>query len=136
MAVRWLALLGWIAAIWRTSATPGLKAVPLAQQAGVLPDVLGPVWSNLLEVLIRKSAHIFSFGLLALLGLWTLAGAFPRMERRRLFWAAFGLAAAYAVIDEVHQVFVPMRAGRWYDVLIDAAGAGLALLLVRMRRKG
>ena len=36
----------------------------------------------------------------------------------------------YAVSDEVHQVFVPGRAGRISDVMIDTSGAVLGILLV------
>ena len=42
------------------------------------------------------------------------------------------VTAAYAATDEFHQLFVPGRAGRVTDVLIDSAGAFLALLAIHI----
>ena len=47
-------------------------------------------------------------------------------------YAVLGITAAYAVTDEFHQLFVPGRAGRVTDVLIDSAGAFLALLAIHI----
>jgi VanZ family protein len=40
------------------------------------------------------------------------------------------IAVAYAGLDEWHQSFVPLRAARVRDVVIDATGALLAQVLV------
>jgi len=48
---------------------------------------------------------------------------------------AWVLSALYAASDEFHQTFVPGRAGRLLDVVVDWLGAGLALLLA-MRLAG
>ena len=37
--------------------------------------------------------------------------------------------AAYACMDEVHQIFVPGRAGRFTDVLVDSIGIALGVVL-------
>lgn len=124
-----------MAVIYQASGTPDLKAVPLAQRFGFLPDLLGPELTDTLELLLRKSAHMFSFGILAVLARWALAGSFPRLPGARLAWTAFGFTVLYAVSDEFHQRFVPTRDGRVADLLIDGAGAGLALLLLRVARK-
>ena len=42
------------------------------------------------------------------------------------------VAVAYAVTDEVHQLFVPGRSGRITDVLIDGAGAVVGGIVVRL----
>ena len=36
----------------------------------------------------------------------------------------------YAISDEIHQLFVPGRAGQVRDVLIDSAGSFLGIILV------
>ena len=58
------------------------------------------------------------------------------------YWIAWFLAVVYATTDECHQLFVPDRAGRVTDVMIDALGAAIALgalavvlLCVKMRTK-
>lgn len=127
--LRFLPALLWMGVIYQSSATPGLKTVPLVQRTGLLP-ALDPSVTWWLEWVLRKSAHLFSYALLALLLLWGFAAL---LERRRALWAALVIAIVYAISDEIHQSFVPERQGRWYDVAIDALGAGLALWLSRRR---
>lgn len=42
---------------------------------------------------------------------------------------AFFAAAVYAATDEIHQLFVAGRSGRFSDVLIDSSGALLGVLI-------
>ena len=42
---------------------------------------------------------------------------------------AFFATAVYAATDEIHQLFVAGRAGRFSDVVIDSAGALLGVLV-------
>ena len=70
------------------------------------------------DTVLRKLAHMAAFGLLWLL--WERA-------LRRPF-AALAIALAYAVSDEIHQSYVAGRHGSPWDVAIDAAGIGLAVL--------
>ncbi len=65
-----------------------------------------------------KGWHAFEFAVLALL--LRRAGARPLL--------ALTLTLAWAALDEWHQTFVPARGGRASDVLIDMAGASVALL--------
>ena len=45
---------------------------------------------------------------------------------------AFLLCVAYAMSDEIHQLFVPGRAGQVRDILIDSSGSfvGIAIVLL------
>lgn len=82
------------------------------------------------ERIIRKGAHMTEFAILAvLLYVWLGRWQIPQVKR---YWAAAILACLYACTDELHQLFVPGRAGLVSDVLIDSAGAvvGLAIFLV------
>jgi len=54
--------------------------------------------------------------------------------QRALHWAVL-TSLLRAVLDEIHQAFVPGRTGTPVDVLIDAAGIALAAWLIRRRRK-
>lgn len=71
---------------------------------------------------LRKVAHMAEFAIL-----WVLA--------RRAMGDGWGLVFTilYAASDEYHQTFVASRHGVWTDVVIDGAGALLALTLVRLR---
>lgn len=82
---------------------------------------------------VRKAAHAGEYGLLAVLVWMGLAGSFrllavPWSWRRTV--QALGICALYAVSDEVHQAFVPTRFGNPWDVLLDTAGAAVALAAV------
>jgi VanZ family protein len=71
------------------------------------------------DLVLRKLAHATEYALLGLL----LARAAGRPA------VALALGASYAVLDEVHQAFVPGRAGRPLDVLIDVVGLALGVLV-------
>ena len=79
-----------------------------------------------LSVPVRKSAHIIEFGalnvtLLYALYVWDMRGR-PWVRR------AFLLTFLYACSDELHQLFVPGRAGLISDVVIDMIGVCMIAL--------
>jgi len=86
---------------------------------------------------IRKTAHLSEYFLFALLLYRGVRG-----NGRGWHWtwglAAFSIAAGYAALDEVHQLFVASRHSSAYDVMIDSTGAFLAMLVIwlwfRVRR--
>jgi VanZ family protein len=85
------------------------------------------------EVVMRKLAHFGEFALLAALVARALGG--PLLPGTAV--RALGIAVAYAISDEIHQAFVPLRTPSPIDVLIDTAGALTALAILRLwaRRK-
>lgn len=75
---------------------------------------------DMLEFFLRKSAHMFEFGLLAFLLTMVLR---HRMKSRGLaLLLASLLSCLYAISDEWHQTFVPDRTGHAIDVAVDATG--------------
>lgn len=83
---------------------------------------------ELLSFFERKAAHMFLYFVLMLL-LWLALLPLLRGRRRQAGLAAV-LCAALAGLDEFHQYLVPGRSGQVRDVVIDLAGAAVALLLV------
>ena len=77
---------------------------------------------------IRKSAHVVEFFIFSLLLLRAIRGDRQGLTLR---WAliVIGIAAAYAISDELHQWFVPGRGPSVSDVLLDTSGAAAAQLL-------
>lgn len=74
---------------------------------------------------VRKAAHMTEFGILSvLIYIWLQSRQLKTVNRA--FLAVF-LAMLYAASDEVHQLFVPGRAGMFGDVMIDSAGALLGV---------
>lgn len=82
------------------------------------------------ETVVRKSAHFSIYGLL---GFLTMFSASRFLHRRP--WqmgAAFVVSVLYAAGDEFHQLFVAGRSCEFRDVCIDASGALLGILLMRL----
>jgi VanZ family protein len=86
-----------------------------------------------IENVVRKGAHMTEYAILAIL-IFVWIGQWQLTVLRRGCIAVL-MSALYACSDEVHQLFVAGRAGRFSDVMIDSAGAllGLALFLVVCR---
>lgn len=83
--------------------------------------------ANAIENTVRKAAHMTEYGILSVLfyiwlGKWQFA-----ISRRSIMAMVF--AALYAVSDELHQTFVPGRAGRFSDVIIDSIGAVIGVVV-------
>jgi VanZ family protein len=78
------------------------------------------------DTILRKAAHMAEYGLL-----WFL---WYRALEIRSPLPAVAITLAYAAGDELHQSFVEGRHGTPVDVLIDAAGVGIAVALHARRR--
>lgn len=73
----------------------------------------------------RKLAHFSEF---AALGLGVCSCVYYYSAELRPFFALI-LSASYAALDEIHQIFVPERAGRVFDVFVDSCGAAAGILI-------
>jgi VanZ family protein len=101
-AGRWLPMLLWMALIFAVSHTP-TEDIP----------AFG-AW----DLLIKKGSHFIAYAVLAIL----TQIAIPHKG------GAWLIATLYAVSDEFHQTFIPGRNGQVADVLVDSAGALVAML--------
>jgi VanZ family protein len=85
-----------------------------------------------IHLCIRKSAHLFEYGMLAFL-LW-LAISEKKKDPKAVDWRRAGLAQLiatfYGATDEFHQIFVPSRGASVHDVMIDASGAAVTLAVI------
>ncbi len=127
-------LIGWF--------TPGYHTLSTARQALLLDQY---------QFAVRKCAHFTEYAILgalllnAVLHTWAARSRTSSRtgDRHSLAWRALTalvLATIYAGSDEFHQLFVSGRSGQVRDVLIDAAGALVGILIavtfVHMKRKG
>lgn len=119
-------------------------ALPLTAMAALLalssvPGVISPddpaVYTLFLWVppTLQNLAHVPAFLVLALL--WRHALSAWLAPPAAVLWT-LGLCAAFAVLDEWYQTFVPGRYGSATDVLLDFTGAllGVALYAALARR--
>lgn len=81
------------------------------------------------EMSFYKTAHLVAYAILA--WLWWRALAAGRQTTWPVLLAAFALTTLYGISDEIHQAYVPGRYSRLADVLFDAGGALLMVLLLR-----
>lgn len=83
--------------------------------------------ADAIEGFVRKVAHMVEYGILSVL-LYIWIGQWPMSFLRR-WGTAFGAATVYAATDEIHQLFVAGRSGRFTDVCIDGLGAALGIFV-------
>jgi len=82
-------------------------------------------------VFVFKTLHFCEYALLFILWFRAFNNA-KEKNRSNRFWEAFILSFLWAVIDEVHQLFVPTREGKIRDILIDTMGILFALYLIKI----
>ena len=144
--ITWIALILWMALIFAFSSQPsgetnhlsiGVSQILLKNQAAASLGVDGSETAvALFNIIIRHFAHFFLFFVLGVLMLNALKRLKLREHNR--IWISAAICFAYAVSDEIHQLFVPGRFSSIKDVLIDTAGAilGIAVYwMIRMIRK-
>lgn len=114
----WAAVAVWMSIIFYLSSIVGLSS--------------GLSW----DYVLRKMAHMAEYAFLVVLIFTALATTFPpksRAQRRRLIIAAIIIGILYAISDEIHQHYVPLRHGSPIDVAIDSVGMILAGALINRR---
>lgn len=108
-------LLAWLVAIFAISSIPNAHG---AGEAGAG----GPGTTSQL-------AHVIEYGVLSFLAIRCARAWFPRRRLVLLLAASWLFAVAYGISDEIHQSFVPRREASVDDVLLDAVGAVLGIVL-------
>jgi VanZ family protein len=105
-------------------------AAPLALMALIFflsaQEDVGPDVGNWARVI----SHFATYALLAALWIWALA---PALGRRAPLVAA-AISLLYAITDEWHQSFVPGRDADPLDVVVDACGIAVAVVLAARAR--
>lgn len=78
--------------------------------------------------MVRKCAHFIEYAVLGILSY--IAFLQHKKTSKNTLKYALLLSVLYAISDEIHQYFVPGRACRWLDVLIDTGGATVGIFLI------
>ncbi len=75
---------------------------------------------------VRKTAHFTEY---AVLGFFTYRAVSCDIDnRKKAMLTAQLICTGYASTDEIHQLFVPGREGKVFDVFIDSCGAFCGIL--------
>lgn len=87
-----------------------------------------------MSVDIRKYAHMAEYFCLGVSTFLFVSEMTRWQGRGKAVLLSSAWCLLYACTDELHQVFVPGRAGRVSDVLIDGVGFGSSILLLLLIR--
>lgn len=117
LASLWLPPLAWMVLIFYLSSRPGLA-----------------IGEGAVDFWTRKPAHIGEYAILFFLLHRALGGSFG-WARRKLYWVVGSLTFLYAVLDEIHQAFVPLREGKIEDLGFDLLGILVAVIFLLYSRK-
>jgi VanZ family protein len=137
-AKKWLWALGW-AAVISVLSTDSFSSEHTSRF--IIPPLhwLFPRASmemlELMHAVIRKAAHLAEYFILGVL-LYRALRSQPGEWMLKWALVAIGIAAAYASLDEFHQVFVPSRTASPRDALLDMIGASVAQVALWAMWKG
>ena len=95
-----------------------------------------PEKENIIEKFIlpvRKSAHFFSYFILGILITLLLKDYYNITITTFIYALIF--CFIYACTDEIHQLFVPGRAGQFLDEIIDTSGAFISTSIYQILHK-
>lgn len=109
--VRWLPALAWMALVFVLSSISGLR---VSDDAGI-------------EEPLRVAAHFITYAVMGGVVLFGVSAWPPTGPAKATL--AFMVTLFYAVSDEIHQAFVPGRAAQVEDVIVDALGATLGIVV-------
>jgi VanZ family protein len=85
------------------------------------------------DEMLGRASHVLEYVVLAVL--FSRAVMWGQGPQRRLLGLAFGLTAAYALVDEFHQMFVPKRTFQLFDLGLDLGGILLGIVLYRLMKR-
>ncbi|MBI5775540.1 MAG: VanZ family protein [Verrucomicrobia bacterium] len=130
----WLPVLAWMLVIFSASTDlmSGRRTSRLIEPLlrWLVPDISSEALRRA-HFVVRKAGHVTEYAVLALL-LWRARRKPVPKDLRPWNWReaawAVGLAALYAVSDELHQWLVVTRTASAWDVALDTSGALLGIL--------
>lgn len=146
----WIAVIAWMMIIFSFSAQPANESNELS--TGLTRKIIEfiknfedtPVillfgensvekMTVLINHIIRKTAHFGIFAVLGILVYGLLTS--HNTNRKTIILIAVLICLLYAVGDEIHQYFVPGRACKFSDILIDTAGSFVSIVLVHFTKE-
>jgi hypothetical protein len=125
-----------------------MAAIFVGSSQSVLPGPLGlrSVWGDVFQ----EATHMAEYAILAALSCRGVRNTLGRRTNQPHPVAAQGvhqpkwevpllvlvIAVAYAILDEWHQSFVPGRCCSFLDIVLDGAGAAIAITALRNKKWG
>ncbi|MBK1812615.1 VanZ family protein [Clostridium sp. YIM B02505] len=136
LKISWGALLFWMIIIFAYSSKNGTESDKQSALVIYVFNALGidlnGMLGELATFIVRKAAHFTEYLILVLLAY----NAFRNyLNKRSAIILGIILTFGYACTDEIHQLFVPGRTGKFRDVLIDTSGAIFGGMVITLFNK-
>ena len=87
----------------------------------------------MINYLVRKSAHITEYFILAILTISLLKEYITNYKL--IYILSIFICFIYAITDEIHQYFVVGRTAIFKDVIIDTTGSLLLVIILVIKKK-
>ncbi len=81
--------------------------------------------------LVRKAAHFTEYAMLSV-SVYFMLLSWSKIRDKKLYFFTVLICFAYALTDEVHQLFSAGRAMRFFDIFIDTTGAVFACVIIAL----
>ena len=139
----------WMALIYWLSAQPDTVSAEQSMSIGKLvcsivvngfqqmEELKRLQYIEMIDHVVRKTAHFCEYmilGGLTCLVFKDMGGIRKKMvwtdKQKRLKWYALLWCGIYAIMDEIHQLFVPGRFGSILDVFLDLVGAFTGIIII------
>lgn len=99
-----------------------------SSQSGIIVSFISNIFSinniEVLSLIVRKFAHFFEFLVLGILLLNVI------INYNKKIYLAYIFGIIYAILDEVHQLFVMGRSCQLTDILIDSLGIMIGIFVI------
>ena len=132
---KWCLVIGWMVVIFIYSSQP---AVISNEKSRFVITIFKYIWLNLDSLLgelsdfiVRKLGHFTEYAILYLLLYNAMKESF---KSKTTLIVSLVILFFYASSDEIHQYFVPGRACRIQDVLIDTCGGTLTMGIIYFKK--
>lgn len=133
---KWILVIAWMAVIFLFSNEPATVSDEKSRFMINILDSLGidfnSAFGELANFMLRKTAHFMEYFILYILLFNALK---EKLSLRKDLIVSLIVTFLYACSDEIHQLFVVGREGRFTDVLIDTLGGTFALILLIIHKK-
>lgn len=132
--VGWVLIIGWMSLIFVMSNEPATISDDKSKFVIYIFNLLGislnSFFGELANFAVRKAAHFSEYMILFLLSYNVLKNY---VTVRDAYILGLLIVAGYSCTDEIHQLFIPGRSGKFQDVLIDTSGGifGMVILCVK-----
>ena len=137
MIINWILLIAWMLLIFLMSNQPAhisnQQSNSFINMLAFFGIDLNSKLGSLASFVVRKTAH---FTESAVLGFFTYkAVSCDVLDRKKAVLTAQLISTGYASTDEIHQMFVPGREGKVFDVMIDSCGAFCGIMVSLITQK-